>query len=156
MRETRLMTLAVALMLAAVMVSTAEAGPKGGQGKVAVVEQGRVFCPSATLVFRNLIIPRGQCSVLSVLRNTQGTFLAFIDPRAEIPRGQLVRLTTPAGVKLKGRIFFLVPIQTTVALVPVNTIALVPVRIEDFGPRLSITVISQPSPNVTIIFNVQQ
>lgn len=156
MKETRLMALPMALMLAVAMVSTAGAGPKWRHEKVEVVEQGRVFCPPGTLVFSNLVIARGQCFVLSVLRNTRGTFLAFVEPGAEIPPGQLVRLTTPAGAKLRGRIFFLVPIRTTVALVPVNTITLVPVRIEDFGPRLSITVVSQPSPNVTIIFNVQQ
>lgn len=156
MRETRLIALTVVLTLAVATASTTEADSRGRHGKVEVVEQGQVFCPSATLVFRNVVIPRGHCSVLTVLRNTRGTFLAFVEPREEIPRNQVVLLTTPVGVKLRRRILFLVPIQPAIAVVPVNTIALVPVRVVDFGPRLSITVISQPSPNVTVIFNAQQ
>jgi hypothetical protein len=78
--------------------------------------------------------------------------LAFVPPDAHIPPGQLVRLNTPAGPKLKGRMF-LVPIQTAVVLVPVNTVTLVATRIEDTGPRLAITLVGVPAPNVTVIFS---
>jgi hypothetical protein len=120
-----------------------------------VVEQGQPFCPSTVLVRGNVVIQPGRCFSLAVLRNTQGTFLAFTEPGIRIPPGQLVRLNTPAGAKLKGRIFFLVPIQTTAVFVPVNAIELVPVRIVDSGPRVSITVINTPTPNLTVIFNAQ-
>jgi hypothetical protein len=155
MKATRILALSVTLLLTLSTASTAMAGPKPGHQKVVVVEQGQVFCPSTTLIRGNIVIQPGRCFTLAILRNTQGTFLAFAEPRLGIPPGQLVRLTTPAGAKLKGRIFFLVPIQTTTILVPVNTITLVPVRVEDFGPRVSITLISTPSPNLTIIFNAQ-
>jgi hypothetical protein len=89
------------------------------------------------------------------MRDSRGTFLAFASPEARIPHGQLVRLNTPAGPKLKGRIFFLVPIQTAVVLVPVNTITLVATRIEDFGPRVSIILIGTPVPNLTVIFSAK-
>ncbi len=156
MKGIRIISLVVALVLALSFVAGASAAPRWERVRVVSVGEGQVFCPRATLVFSNVFIPAGRCFALSVLRNTRGTFLAFAEPGVLIPPGQLVRLSTPAGAKMRGRIFFLVPIQTPVVLVPINTIALVPVRIEDFGPRLSITVISQPTPNVTVIFNVQQ
>ncbi len=156
MRGIRIVSLAVAQVLALSFLASAPAAPKWERARVESVGEGRVFCPRAALVFSNVFIPAGRCFALSVLRDTRGTFLAFVEPGALIPPGQRVRLSTPAGAKVRGRIFFLVPIQTPVVLVPVNTITLVPVRVEDFGPRLSITVISQPTPNVTVIFNVQQ
>ncbi len=154
MRETRLAALAVVVLTLA-LVATAQAGPRVVREREVVVQQGKVFCPSTVLIHGNIVIQPGRCFTLAVLRNVQGTFLAFAEPGIGIPPGQLVRLTTPAGAKLRGRIFFLVPIQTTAILVPVNTIALVPVRVEDFGPRVSITIINTPSPNLTIIFNAQ-
>jgi len=156
MRHMRLVSLAVVLVLNLSFVVSGSAAPKWERARVESIKEGRLFCPRATLVFGSRFIPAGRCFASSILRDTRGTFLAFLEPGERIPPGQLVRLSTPAGAKLRGRIFFLVPIQTSVVLVPVNTIALVPVRIEDFGPRLSITVISQPNPNVTVIFNIQQ
>jgi len=71
-----------------------------------------------------------------------------------MPPGQLVRLNTPAGPKLKGRLF-LVPIHTYAAIVPVNTVTLVATQIQDSGPHLSITVVGMPVPNLVVVFNVQ-
>ena len=90
--------------------------------------------------------PFGQSCILLAedislkLRDDRRTFLAFVPPDAHIPPGQLVRLNTPAGPKPKGRMF-LVPIQTAVVLVPVNTVTLVATRIEDIGARLAITLV---------------
>ena len=154
MRQKRLVALLVVVLILA-PVATTHAGPRLVSEREVVVEQGKVFCPSTVLTHGNLVIQPGRCFTIAILRNVQGTFLAFAEPRIGIPPGQLVRLTTPAGAKLRGRIFFLVPIQTTTILVPVNTIALVPVRVEDFGPRVSITIINTPSPNLTVIFNAQ-
>lgn len=141
------------------LAAPALAGPKGGGGpqgppqKVLTRAEGQAFCPSAALVYGNVIIPAGRCYVLSVLRNGGGTFLAFVPPDAKIPRGQLVRLNTPAGAKLNGRIF-LVPIRTTAVLLPVNTVTLVATRIEDFGPQLSIVLVGTPVPNLTVVLSV--
>ena len=153
MRQTRLAALAVGVLTLA-LVATAQAGPRVVK-KEMVVQQGKVFCPSTVLIRASVVIPAGRCFSLAVLRNSQGTFLAFAEPGIRIPPGQLVRLNTPAGEKLKGRIFFLVPIQTTAVLVPVNTVTLVPVRIEDDGPRVSFTIISALTPNLTVIFTAQ-
>ncbi len=150
-----LLVLLLVLTLAVAFPAVAGPGPKGGPVKVLVQEPGQLFCPSAALVFQNIVIQPGRCYVLFLMRDSHGTFLAFAAREAKIPPGQLVRLTTPAGAKLKGRIFFLVPIQTTAVLVPVDTIRLVPVRIEDAGPKLSIVLIGTPNPNVTVIFSVR-
>lgn len=154
MRQTWHAALAV-VVLTLVLVALAQAGPRWAREREVVVPQGRVFCPSTVLVRGNIVIQPGRCFNLAIVRNIQGTFLAFTEPEIGIPPGQLVRLSTPAGAKLRGRIFFLVPLQTTAVFVPVNTIVLVPVRVEDFGPRVSITVINTPSPNLTVIFNAQ-
>jgi len=128
--------------------------PEGPPGKVMTRDRGQVFCPSAGLLYENILIPGGRCYVLSVLRNGGGTFLAFVPPDTKIPPGQLVRLNTPAGAKLKGRLF-LVPIRPTVALVPLDTVTLVATRIEDFGPRLAITLVGTPAPHLTVVFDVR-
>lgn len=112
-------------------------GPKGGPGepagpKAMVRHAGDLFCPARTLVSGNVIIPAGRCFMLSVLRDRTGTFLAFVPQGEKIPPGQLVRLNTPAGPKLKGRLF-LIPLSTTTALVPLNTMTLVGAQIQDLG-----------------------
>lgn len=127
--------------------------PEGPPGKVMMRDRGQLFCPSAALVYGNILIPGGRCYVLSVLRNGGGTFLAFVPPDAKIPPGQLVRLNTPAGAKLKGRIF-VVPIRPNLVLVPLDTMTLVAARIEDFGPRLAIGLVGTPAPNVSVVFDV--
>ncbi len=133
------------------------AGDKDHHGKSFTRNRGELFCPTAPLaplVHGGIIIPAGRCYVLSVLRDDRGTFLAFVPSDAHIPPGQLVRLNTPAGPKLKGRMF-LVPIQSTTVLVPVNTVTLVATRFVDTGPRLAITLVGVPVPNLTVIFSVQ-
>jgi hypothetical protein len=133
------------------------AGPKGSpEGpprKVMTRERGQVFCPAAALVYGTILIPGGRCYVLSVLRSREGTFLAFVPPDAKVPPGQLVRLSTPAGAKLKGRMF-LVPVRPRVIFVPMDTVTLVATRIEDFGPRLAIVLVGTPAPTLTVVFVV--
>ncbi len=160
MRSPQILWLGVLLTLVATAAPPAVAGPMGPKGgdkplKVFVQQPGQLFCPSSALVFEKMVIPGGRCFTLLLVRETAGTSLAFAEPELGVPPGQLVRLNTPAGAKLKGRIFFLVPVQTTIILIPVNTITLVPVRIEDFGPRLMIVLLGTPSPNVTVIFSVR-
>ena len=105
------------------------------------------------LVLGNVVIQSGRCYTLFVMREGTGTFLAFGQPG--IPPGQLVRLNTPAGRKMRGRIFYLVAIHTTAVLVPVNTISMVAVRAEDYGPRVAIVLVGVPAPNVTVVFSAR-
>jgi hypothetical protein len=130
--------------------------PGGGHGKplkIKHLNQGDLYCPTAVLVYGNVVIQSGRCYTLFVMRDPYGTYLAFGQPG--IPPGQLVRLNTPAGAKVRGRIFYLVPIQATAVLVPVNTITLVAVRAEDYGPQVSVVLVGVPAPNVTVVFNVR-
>jgi hypothetical protein len=160
----RLALLSLALSaLVATAGAAAPGGPKGPREhrggppskplKVKHVGRGDLYCPSAALVFGNVIVQSGRCYALFVMRDAYGTFLAF-GPRG-IPPGQLVRLNTPAGAKVRGRIFYLVPLHTTAAIVPMNTISLVAVRAEDFGPRVAIVLTGVPAPNVTVVFDVR-
>lgn len=156
MRVTWGLLLVFILVLALGTPSMAAPGPKAKPLKVKIYDQGETFCPSAALVYGSVIIQAGRCYTLFVLQEATGTFLAFGPPGPPmIPPGQLVRLSTPAGVKVRGRIFYLVPIQTTAVLVPVNTITVVGARVEDFGPRLNIILVGVPAPNVVVIFNVR-
>ncbi len=156
LRNISLAVLVVLVLTTAALGGPGGLGPRGGNPPVVTtLKQGQPFCPSSTLVFGNIVIQPGRCYVLLVLRNNRGTFLAFADSDTRIPPGQLVRMNTPAGAKLNGRIFFLVPVQTNVELVPTNTVTVVAARIEDSGPRLAITFVDTPVPNLTVIFDVR-
>ncbi|MDR7417347.1 MAG: hypothetical protein QN178_00380 [Armatimonadota bacterium] len=150
--------LGLVLVLALTAFAAAAPGPKGPKGlkpaKVKIHERGDLFCPSAALVYGSVTV-QPRCYVLAVTREPGGTFLAFLSPEAKIPPGQLVRMNTPAGAKLRGRIFYLVPIQPSVVIVPVNTVMLIGIRVEDYGSRMSLTVIGTSAPNLTVIFNVR-
>ncbi len=156
LRGVALAVLAVSILTTATLGGPGGHGPKGGRPpSVKVLRQGEAFCPSAVLVFHNVAIQPGRCYVLLVQRTVQGTFLVFAAPDARIPPGQLVRLNTPAGAKLRGRIFYVVPIQTTAVIVPVNTITVVAARIEDYGPQVSIVLVGTPVPNLAVVFTVR-
>jgi len=152
MRSIRVIAIVSLVVLA--ITSTGLAAP--AKQRTVTYEPGQQFCPSKVLLAGKVVVQPGRCYALFVLRDNRGTFLAFASPEAQIPPGQLVRLTTPAGAKLRGHLFYLVPIVTTVAIVPVGTVTNVTVRSEDEGPRLSLTIISTPSPNLTVIFTVRQ
>lgn len=167
MRRMRILLLNILLIIALTagltLGASAAPGPKGpkdnpggGQGKPVKVKhykQGELYCPTAVLVYGNVVIQSGRCYTLFVMRDPYGTYLAFGQPG--IPPGQLVRLNTPAGAKVRGRIFYLVPIHATAVLVPVNTITLVAVRADDYGPQVSVVLVGVPVPNVTVVFNVR-
>ena len=149
-------SIALLVILTLASASVAAPGPKGPKPlKIKVHAAGELFCPTSVLVYGNVVIATGRCYIVYVLRDSRGTFLAFVAPNAKIPPGQIVRLSTPAGAKVKGRIFYLVPIQTTAVVVPMNSIMLVAVKAEDFGPKLSLTIVGTPTPNLTVVFNVR-
>lgn len=93
-------------------------------------KKGQVFCPSQVLVVGNVVVQSGRCYVLAVLRDSRGTFLAFVHPSAKMPT-RVVRLDSDRGRKISAQIIYLVPIQATglaVVTIPVNTIRLVQAR----------------------------
>lgn len=120
--------------------------------QVIFVEPGRTFCPATALVHGDTAIQPGRCFLLAILRDAQGAFLAFAEPGIALAPGQTVRLDTPAGETLRGRIVYRVPIVAT-AVVPDGAIGLARIRIDDFGPRIRLTIVnSAPSPNLVLIF----
>lgn len=154
-RATSLLLTACVIATLAVLPAAAGPGPKSGPGapppgqQAMVRHAGDPFCPTRTLVAGSVIIPAGQCFMLSVLRDRTGTFLAFVPQGEKIPPGQLVRLNTPAGPKLKGRLF-LIPLSTTAALVPLNTLTLVAAQILDLGTLIRIVLTGMSAPPIEI------
>ncbi len=101
-------------------------------------EKAATYCPRVTLVFGGIAIQAGRCYVLYLIRDVRGLFLVFAAPGAKIPPGQIVRLNTPAGAKVKGRIFYWVPVQGR-ASPPVNSVLITTVRVQELGPRIVIS-----------------
>ncbi len=144
---------AVALALVLMVAPVAGAKPKGR--RVKLYRAGEVFCTGRTLVWgAGSVVVRDRCYVVGLVRNREGTFLAFLDPGVPVPPGQAVRLNTPAGAKLRGRIFALVPVQAVVA-VPVDTLVVVPVRVEEEDARLVVVLTGPQAPNLTVVFHVR-
>ncbi|HET7263693.1 MAG TPA: hypothetical protein VFL28_03420 [bacterium] len=156
----RLRALWLAVVILAVGVLPASAGPASRPGgfprpmEITSRKAGEVFCPAVALVYGAVVIPAGRCYLISVLHDDTGMFLAFAPEDSRIPPGQLMRLDTPAGPKLRGRLF-LVPIRTYSFLAPVNTVRLVAAEIQDTGTRLSITVVGTPINNLVVVFALQ-
>jgi hypothetical protein len=149
-RAGSLLLIGFVTILLAVLPAAAGPAPKGGPGepvgpKPLVHHAGDLYCPTRTLVAGNVVIPAGQCFMLSVLRDRTGTFLAFVPRGEKIPPGQLVRLDTPAGPKLRGRLF-LIPLSTSGALVPLNTMTLVGAQIQNLGTLVRFVLTGLPAP----------
>jgi hypothetical protein len=121
-------------------------GPPGPLNGTEARDAGEAFCPAKPLFHGAVIIPNGRCYLIAVLRDARGTFLALAPADARIPSARPVRLDGPAGPKLKRRLF-LVPLATELALIPVNSLMLVPARIDDSGVRLNVVVLGTPAPN---------
>jgi hypothetical protein len=148
----------LAVTLAVGFTATVDAGPKANPAKgpkVKIHAKGDTFCPSSALVVGNVVIASGRCYAIYTMRDTRGTFLAFANPGYRIPPGQIVRLSTPAGAKVKGRICYLVPLRSSVVIVPMNSIGLVSFRTTDYGPRLTLTLTGVPA-NVSVTFEAAQ
>ncbi len=154
MRRMNVGVLLIGLMLG--LGGIASAGPKGWGRGIRAYPAGEAFCVSHSLVSIGsaIVIQEGRCYRIGLLRTSTGTFLAFLDPDYHLPPGQLVRLRTPAGPKLRGRIFYLVPVQT-VAVIPVDSFVLVPIRVEDRGPQLLIVVTDRSLPRIVVRFEVR-
>lgn len=144
------LTLICALLLTA--PAPAEVGPidrarDQDEGKsVGVRRQGDAYCFDRPIVYGSVVIAGGRCYSFYVLRTSAGSFLGFgpSGPRM-IPPGQVVRLSTPAGQKVKGRLFYLVPIPAGSLTMPADVIAGVSVQVSVQAGRLMIIVLRQRS-----------
>lgn len=149
------MVLAIILTMSAAVAAGPSKSKPEKSAKIKAHAQGDLFCPAAALVFGSTVIAARRCYLVYVVRDNGGTFLAFADPGAKIPPGQLVRLATPAGAKVRGRIFYVVPIRTTDAIVPLNSMMLVAFRAVDYGPRLTLVLTGVRASNVSVTFVVR-
>jgi hypothetical protein len=138
--------LALALACVLLLAPLAEAGPKRddrrdeGRKKVKIVKvtrRGDAFCFDRALVRGDVRIASGRCYTTYLIRTRTGGFLVF-GPQGPpmVPPGQLVRLNTPAGRKVRGRLFYWVPIATPITVIPVDTIRYVPVIVTPTVDRL--------------------
>ena len=154
----RVLVLALVLLLA---VGT----PAAADRKAKAYKEGQVYCTAGALVMGPVVIQGGRCYLLGVYRDTRGTFLAFINPAVLVTPGQLIRLDSSAGHRLRAQIVYLVPIHMSglvVAPIPVNTIQLVAIREEhrhddddDGDPRSDRTVLviaGMPTPELSVTF----
>src|SRR3972149_68509 len=128
-----------------------KAAGRWGPAAAARAEKQATYCPGVRLFAGGIAIQSGRCYVLFVLRDRRGLFLAFAQPGLRIPPGQLVRLNTPAGAKVKGRIFYLVPIRAIGLVVPVDHIVLTAIRVQEVGSRVVI-ILSPGGTRVTVDF----
>ncbi len=128
MSRISLLTAILACMLA-VTSPAALADDKGSKE----FKKGQAFCPTQVLAVGNVIVQPGRCYVLAILRDSRGTFLAFVHPSAKIPANKRINLASDDGRKIRAKVIYLVPIQATglsAVVVPVNTIQLVQIREE--------------------------
>lgn len=102
-----------------------------GKPKIDVVSRrGDAFCFDRAMSLGNVVIAGGRCYTFYIVRTLDGSFLAFGPPGPPmIPPGQLVRLGTPAGAKLKGRLFYMVPLPRPITGIREDYIRFVNVRI---------------------------
>jgi hypothetical protein len=138
--------LALALVCVLLIAPLTAAGPKRGDKRdddrkrvktVKVTRQRDAFCFDRGLVRGDVLIAGGRCYTTYIVRTRTGGFLVFgPSGRSMIPPGQLVRLSTPAGKKLRGRLFYWVPIARPVTVMPVDTMRYVPVVVTTTVDRL--------------------
>ncbi len=165
------LALSVLVLLALVSTPPAQAGSK--HVRVTMVDEGHAFCPARVFVVGGVAVRAGRCYVLAVLRDTRGAFFVFMDPATKLPRGQLVSLNTSEGHKIRGRIYYQVPMPRTaqVLFIPMNTIQAIQLREEDeedededdehehhvrvVQSNLILILTSMPTPDVTVTFVVR-
>jgi hypothetical protein len=143
----RCVSAVVALLLAVALALPAAGGPgtAKGPGKdvkiMKITKAGDAYCFAGALVFGSVVIAGGRCYTFYLFRTPGGLFLGFGPPGPPmIPPGQLVRMGTPAGQKLKGRLFYTVPVSTSVTIIAVDTIQFVSVVVTPQPGKVVITV----------------
>ena len=127
--------LLAALLFVQLAVASAAQPPK-----VKTVGQGQTYCPSRTIVNNKIAVKHGACYTLFVMRDAKKTYLAF----------------GPKDAKLGKRMLYRIPIKAGADIVPVNSVRIVGAKVEDFGTRVSLTILGTPSENLLVMFSVRQ
>ncbi len=105
-------------------------------GPGTIVRQGDAYCFDRPATLGNIAVAGGRCYTFYLLRNSAGSFLGFGPPGPPmIPPGQIVRLNTPAGAKMNGRLFYTVPLPRPITTIPIGSMRFADVRIVWEGGR---------------------
>ncbi len=109
--------------------------------------QGASYCFNRVLVFGPITVNTG-CYTFYMVGTSGGTFLGFAPAGTSlIPPGQIVRLHTPAGAKVRGTLFYLIPMTLGNVRIPVDTIQATIVKVNMAGNRVVFTL---PQGNVRV------
>lgn len=123
-----------ALFVIALLLLAAAAPAAADHRAAKEYKEGQVYCTASALVMGPTVIEAGRCYLLALYRDARGSFLAFINAAVLISPGQVIRLDTPSGRRLRDQIAFLVPLQaaglTPAAATAGDTLQLVAVREE--------------------------
>src|SRR3972149_3129734 len=85
--------------------------------------------------------PAGGATRSTCSARPAGASLALAPPAPPmIPPGQIVRMGTPAGAKIKGRLFYLVAVPMPVTVIQLDTIRFVPVVVTPQPGKVIITI----------------
>jgi len=114
---------------------------RGGAKIMKIKREGHAYCFERAIVYGGAVVTGGRCYTFYMLRTAGGIFLAFGPPGPPmIPPGQIVRMGTPAGAKMKGRLFYMIPINAPVTIIAVDTIRFIPVVVAPQPGQVVITV----------------
>ena len=134
--------LTVLLLMSLQAPALAKGPDKKDKPGVKVTRQGDAYCFGGAITFGGVVIAGGRCYTFYLVRTAGGSFLGFGPPGPPmIPPGQVVRMSTPAGKKFKGRLFYLVALPAPVTVIAVDTIVFVAVVVT---PQPGGVVISVP------------
>lgn len=143
--------------------------------RVTEYNAGHPLCPVRRFVIGNVAVRGGHCYIPVVVRDSEGTFLAFADPPLRIHRDQLVSLDSPGGISLRARILYRVPMPAQMSgetlPIPMNTLQLARLRQEDevedsgnpqegfevthvLSSRLTVIMTGAPLPGTSVTFVV--
>jgi len=142
----------ILLVLAWTLVLLPGMNAWGHPKSVIVLQSSQAVCVPRALVVGTLVIQQGHCFTPLLLRTVHGTFLGFASASILIPPAQIIRLDTSLGVQIRSQIFSLVLVPSNAVFIPVNTIRLVIVRIEDRQSKLILSVPGDPVPVVVLPF----
>jgi len=114
---------------------------KPGVKVVKIKRDGDAHCFERAIAVGAAVVAGGRCYTFYLLRTTGGVFLGFGPPGPPmIPPGQIVRMGTPAGAKMKGRLFYLVAVPMPVTVIQLDTIRFVPVVVTPQPGKVIITI----------------
>lgn len=91
---------------------------------------GNGYCFANTLVVAGIVIGGNRCFTFYTIRTAIGSFLGFGPPGVPIiTPGQIIHWNSPAGVQLRSRMLYMVPLPGVLGNLGVNTAQFVTLRV---------------------------